>query len=176
MSTRTFEDFRRHLRIIERGVAFNLKSQTVCCGVSLAQCHLILELGEKGSSSLVDLSDHLKLDVSTLSRTADALVKAGLLSREVDASNRRYIRLSLTAKGRAKCGFINKTCNTFYKRLFTRFSGAHKRLCWKSFPSWPRSSIKAWSRDRKGVAPVLGKESNVDAPKSGSSLKTGCCS
>jgi DNA-binding MarR family transcriptional regulator len=102
MDAKTIEEFRRHLRTIERGVEFNLKSQTACCGASLAQCHLIVELGEKGTSSLVDLAGKLKLDTSTLSRTADALVKSGTISREVDAANRRYIRLSLTAKGREK--------------------------------------------------------------------------
>jgi DNA-binding MarR family transcriptional regulator len=134
MNTSNIEEFRKHLRVIERGLEFSLKSQTACCGVSLAQCHLLLELGEKGVSSLVDLADRLRLDTSTLSRTADSLVKVGLLSREVDSANRRYIRLSLTAKGRENWTFINKTCNAFYKGLFERFSGAQQKSLLEVIP------------------------------------------
>ncbi len=110
-------ELRRHLRVIEREVEYQLKSQTMCCGVTPAQCHALLELAELDGTSLMVLSERLKLDASTLSRTVDSLVRAGYVDRVVDPDNRRSVRLGLTAEGRQKVDFINDSCDRFYLEL-----------------------------------------------------------
>lgn len=128
--------FRAHLRTIERQVARTLKDQTTCCGVTLAQCHVLIEVGELGQPSLAEVAARLQLDASTLSRTVDGLVKAGLLMREENPRNRRSVFLSFTAKGKGIHDEINRMCDEFYSRFFTRiptaqhasFLGAVERL------------------------------------------------
>ncbi len=116
--------FRSHLREIERQVSRTLKDQTTCCGVTMAQCHLLLEMGDRESHSIAELTTRLQLDASTLSRTVDGLVRAGLLNRGENPNNRRSNLLSFTAKGRQIQKEINRGCDRFYSRLLARVPAA----------------------------------------------------
>jgi len=118
--------FRRHLRVLEREIVRQLEADTGCCGVTLAQCHALLELSAV-PSSLTSLATALELDISTLSRTVDGLVRAGLVERSDDVSDRRALRLSLTAAGAAKVAFIDETCNAYYAQLLAGMSEREQR-------------------------------------------------
>jgi DNA-binding MarR family transcriptional regulator len=122
METSSVRALRKHLRVIERAVERQLKDQTLCCGVTSAQCHVLLELAEAGESSLVDLSVRLKLDTSTLSRTVDGLVRAGYVDRVTDPENRRYVLLALTPKGERKVEYIDRTSDSYYRELLVQLS------------------------------------------------------
>jgi DNA-binding MarR family transcriptional regulator len=118
--------FRRQLRVLEREVARQLETDTDCCGVTLAQCHALLELAPS-ELSLSGLAAALDLDTSTLSRTVDGLVRAGLVVRAEDASDRRSLRLTLTEAGRAKVAFIDDICNRYYDDLLAGLSERDRR-------------------------------------------------
>ncbi len=109
--------FRRELRGLEREVGLALSDQSDCCGVTPAQCHLLLAVEEAGETSVGELSELLELDRSTLSRAVDGLVKARLLLRREDPANRRRQRVSLSAAGRAKAKSINSVCDAYYEGL-----------------------------------------------------------
>jgi DNA-binding MarR family transcriptional regulator len=118
--------FRTDLRVLEREVVLSLSSDTGCCGVSVAQCHLLLETETRGSTSVTELASATVLDKSTLSRTVDGLCRSGLLRRQVDPANRRQQIITLSAKGRTAVDRINTTCDATYQRLFN-FIPAAKR-------------------------------------------------
>jgi DNA-binding MarR family transcriptional regulator len=120
MKDKAVRSFRSHLREIERQVARNLKDQTTCCGVTMAQCHLLLEMEELENPNIAELAQRMRLDASTLSRTVDGLVKAGLLTRSEDPDNRRRTQLALTGKGRQTYDIINHGCDEFYARMLAR--------------------------------------------------------
>jgi DNA-binding MarR family transcriptional regulator len=109
--------FRKDLRFLEREVELTLSSQTGCCGVTVAQCHLLLEVEQRGQTSVTELASVLELDKSTLSRSVDGLCRAGLLDRVTDPESRRQQVISLTEEGKAKAAAINKLCDRFYARL-----------------------------------------------------------
>lgn len=114
--------FRKTMRALERETGMLLEGETACCSVTVAQCHLLLEMESRGSSSLQELADALALDKSTLSRTVDSLVREGWAERAEDSSNRRKVSLTLTASGREKCDSINALCDGEYRSLFARIS------------------------------------------------------
>lgn len=118
--------FRRQLRVLEREVVRQLEADTGCCGVTLAQCHTLLELATS-ELSLTGLAAALDLDTSTLSRTVDGLVRAGLVERAEDASDRRSLRLTLTPAGRAKVAFTDDLCNRYYADLLAGMSERDRR-------------------------------------------------
>ena len=122
----TVATFRRELRVLEREVVRQLEADTGCCGVTLAQCHTLLELAAS-ELSLTGLAAALDLDTSTLSRTVDGLVRAGLVARAEDASDRRSLRLTLTPAGRAKVGFIDGICNRYYADLLAGMPDRDRR-------------------------------------------------
>jgi DNA-binding MarR family transcriptional regulator len=109
--------FRKGLRELEREVGLALSDQTECCGVTPAQCHLLLAVEDSGKTSVAELSAELELDSSTLSRAVDGLVKAGMLLREEDPENRRRQIVSLSAAGKAKAKSINSICDRYYEGL-----------------------------------------------------------
>jgi len=118
--------FRRQLRVLEREVVRQLEADTGCCGVTVAQCHTLLELAAS-ELSLTALATALDLDNSTLSRTVDGLVRAGMVVRAEDASDRRSVRLTLTDAGRAKVAFIDDACNRYYDDLLGGMSERDRR-------------------------------------------------
>jgi DNA-binding MarR family transcriptional regulator len=105
--------------MLEREAGFQTEAETQCCGISLSQCHVLMELSDGKEMSIRDLSDLLGLDKSTLSRTVDKMVESGVLQRTVDREDRRFVSLCLTKKGRRNADSINGYCDEYYSRLFT---------------------------------------------------------
>lgn len=67
-------------------------------GLRATQFSVLAALAQLGSSPLTPLADLLGVERTTLTRSADLLVKRGLL-REVQGDDRRLRRLRVTAEG-----------------------------------------------------------------------------
>lgn len=105
------EKFRKILRQIQRELAALSKDDAQCCGISLAQCHAMIELGISGRTSISTLANAIGLDKSTLSRTIDSLVQQDLVLRNINNEDRRFMTVELSARG-----------ETFYKSLNDRYN------------------------------------------------------
>ena len=110
MNEQQIEKFRKMLRQIQRELLELFKSDAECCGISLAQCHALLELGASGRTTISILANELALDKSTLSRTIDSLVQQGLVLRDINEDDRRFMFVELSDRG-----------ETFYKTLNERY-------------------------------------------------------
>jgi DNA-binding MarR family transcriptional regulator len=109
--------FRRSLRRFERLLEDILREETCCHGVSVAQCHALMSMDELEGPCLGDLAAHMGLDKSTLSRTVDALVKAGLVLREPGGVDRRKTLLLLTENGKALCERIHADNDALFVKV-----------------------------------------------------------
>jgi DNA-binding MarR family transcriptional regulator len=118
--------FRAALRILERATAGGLEAESECCGVTGAQCHFLLELDHAGSGTVNDLAARLELNKSTVSRTAETLVKDGLISRGESAADRRLAVLALTDAGRERIAVIHALCDRFYAAVLDRVPPAER--------------------------------------------------
>lgn len=98
------------------------KSEVGCCGVTLSQCHLLMEVSRRkeGETSLSELATALELDLSTVSRVADGLVRRGLLKRETDPRDRRRLALFLTNTGRELVEAINQGINEYVREILNQ--------------------------------------------------------
>jgi DNA-binding MarR family transcriptional regulator len=112
------EILRELIRILVRDLGVLEKSDASCCGVSLAQCHAIVEIGRKEKISLVDLASLLGLDKSTMSRTINNLVESDLVLRDLDMENRRYVIIQLTEKGSSVFRNIEESMDVYYMSIF----------------------------------------------------------
>jgi DNA-binding MarR family transcriptional regulator len=119
--------FRKKLREIERAVGLRNKNEAVCCGVSLAQCHAILEIGMAGEINIKELSSVMGLDKSTLSRTVDNLVHDRLAERGLNPKDRRFITIHLTPKGKKVHDRINAVWNGLCIDLFKKMPVEKRR-------------------------------------------------
>ncbi len=158
---------RGFLRVIEREVESQLKSQTICCGVTGAQCHALLERASAEEMSLVELSERLRLDTSTLSRTVDGLVKLGHVHRITDPDNRRYVRLGLTGKGKRKVDFIDRSCDQFYQQLLGGIPEGKRNALVESVQLLAEIFAKAKEEERRsaGVTGCRVKTGRKDAKR-----------
>jgi DNA-binding MarR family transcriptional regulator len=118
MNMKTIALFRRSMRQIERAVMLQNKNEATCCGVTLSQCHAVIEIGSADGMSVKELSCRLGLDASTLSRTVDSLVEDGLAERATSPEDRRSIVIRLTAEGRESVNRINATWNRICVGMF----------------------------------------------------------
>ncbi len=109
----------RRLGILERGEAS-------CCGITMAQCHVIVELGRAERMSVNDLAELLRLDKSTVSRSVDNLVGMGLVARETDPADRRYVALALSDNGVKMFAGLEKRMETYFADIVD-FLPAEKR-------------------------------------------------
>jgi len=126
--------FRSGLRALERQVELALAEQTDCCGVTPAQCHLLLAVEEQGEASVGELAAELELDASTLSRAVDGLVRAGFLSRREDPGNRRRQLVRLSPDGKEKADYINARCDEYYAGILARLSAREAGILQKAVP------------------------------------------
>jgi DNA-binding MarR family transcriptional regulator len=112
--------FRDSVRLLQRSLGWQAKNDAECCGITIAQCHALLEIGNRKELSLVDLAGALGLDSSTLSRTIDTMVAGELVERSANPDDRRYITLSLDGRGREIYKRINLTYDHYYQAILSR--------------------------------------------------------
>src|SRR4030043_1978387 len=108
---------RQKLRVLEREMNDPFGRDAGCCGLTLAQCHTLLEVGYKGEVSLVDLASRFGLDTSTLSRMIQGLVVLGLVSRLTNEKDRRDVAISLTEQGCKLFDQIEARFNTYFAQV-----------------------------------------------------------
>lgn len=122
-------ELRQLLAELSRVTQLVEKSEVGCCGLTLAQCHLLLVVaqGKGGGTAPSDVATTLGLDLSTVSRVADGLVRQNLLVREVDPADRRRNLLFPTAAGKELVRFINQGMNTYARTVLEQIP-ADKRF------------------------------------------------
>jgi DNA-binding MarR family transcriptional regulator len=109
--------FRKAIRLFERLLSFDLKDTCGCGGVTLAQCHTLLELEELGQATVGELAGRMQLDKSTLSRTVEGVVSIGLVRRSARPGDRRVVALTLTDQGKQVCRQINASNDRLFGRV-----------------------------------------------------------
>jgi len=121
MKKEFIEQFREILRELDREI--DLQNSASCCnGISVAQCHTLLEIEKNSAISVTDLARNLSLDKSTVSRTADGLVNIRMVDRSVPKENRRLALLRLTDSGKEVCTSINHSNDSYIRKVMHNFS------------------------------------------------------
>jgi DNA-binding MarR family transcriptional regulator len=124
ISNENIKQFRKSIRKLQRKLAEQLDGDSVCCGVTIAQCHLLLAIEEKGHTTITELAAEMELDKSTLSRTIESLVVMGLVKRETNSDNRRSQHIQLTEDGKKSVSGIHDQWKNFFESLFAGIPGS----------------------------------------------------
>lgn len=126
MDNKYIRDFRETVRIFEREI-FLQNTASCCNGVSLAQCHTLLEIQNRDEISVSDLAQNMQLDKSTVSRTVDKLVNMELVDRTIPQENRRMAQLKLTDEGQAVCSSIHFSNDAYIDKVLEDFSDKERK-------------------------------------------------
>ncbi|EKQ53078.1 MULTISPECIES: MarR family transcriptional regulator [unclassified Clostridium] len=122
------KNFRELVRVLERKLGLLNKQDSCCSEVTLAQCHALVEIGRAKNISLKDLSTLLILDISTMSRTVDSLVKKEFVYRATSEIDRRSVDIKLTEKGLNLFHDIEKKMNEKYKNIFNQITSEDQAI------------------------------------------------
>lgn len=109
---------RELIRVLVRNLGVLEKDEATCSGVTMSQCHAIVEIGRAEEISLNELAKILELDKSTMSRTINNLVESGLVARELHAEDRRYVTIKLTDKGTVVYRSTEGSMEKYYRDIF----------------------------------------------------------
>ena len=107
--------FRSALRQLDRVVGFQTKS--LCHDITIAQCHVLLQIESEQSTTSNEVSRSLNLDISTISRTVENLLSAKLVIRKQNSADRRSFDLMLSKKGKHICDDINAEADEYISRV-----------------------------------------------------------
>ena len=133
--------FRDILRRFEREI-FVQTNECCCNGVTLAQCHALLEIESKNKESVTELAKTLCLDKSTVSRTVDGLVSVGLVDRTIPDENRRTSILKLTVAGKNVCRSINGNNDKYITDTLSILTEPEKEALLKLFEKITNQMVK----------------------------------
>ncbi len=118
MRANEIRSFRDLARRFHRQTGGLLPDRPCCGGVTLAQCHVLLQLQEMGGATLQALADALRLDKSTTSRTVHALVARGLVRRTASTADRRCLALAVSPAGARAAAEIDAHGDENARRIF----------------------------------------------------------
>ena len=113
--------FRQIIRIFDRELFFQ-NNASCCNGISVAQCHTLLEIEKNSEISVSELANNLSLDKSTVSRTVEGLVNINLVDRVIPKENRRMAQINLTDSGKQVCSTINYSNDAYIKTVLKDFT------------------------------------------------------
>ena len=126
------KQFRETLRVFDQELF--LQNHASCCnGISMAQCHTLLEIEKNEEISVSDLARNLSLDKSTVSRTVDGLVNIKMVNRVIPDQNRRLALINLTDSGKQVCSAINYSSDSYVSDMLKDFTDDEKQLFLKLF-------------------------------------------
>ena len=121
MEKEYIKQLREILRVL--GQELYLQNHASCCnGISMAQCHTLLEIEKNGEITVSDLARNLSLDKSTVSRTVDGLVNIKMVNRVIPEENRRLAMINLTNSGKEVCSEINYSSDTYMSEMLNDFT------------------------------------------------------
>lgn len=118
--TNDIKQFREMVRVLVRKLGVLQDSEFSCCGITLAQCHALVEIGRAQQISLNELAQVINLENSTVSRTVNNLVESGMTVRETDPADRRYAVIALTPRGQALFESIENSMESYYGSIFSQ--------------------------------------------------------
>jgi len=125
--TEEIKQLRESIRVLERKLGILEESEMACCGLTLAQCHALVEIGRAKSVSLVDLAGTIGLDTSTLSRTVNNLVTKNMVRRELDPDDRRYVTIQLTPEGSRYFREIEASMDAYFAKVYASIAESDRK-------------------------------------------------
>jgi DNA-binding MarR family transcriptional regulator len=121
------KQLREMIRMLERKFGIVQESEFSCCGITMAQCHALVEIGRVKNISLNELAELLNLENSTMSRTVNNLVTGELAKRDIDSQDRRYVTISLTENGYKLYKDIEEGMNRYFRNVYDSISENKKQ-------------------------------------------------
>lgn len=86
-------------------------------GFTMTQCYCLIEIFDHENLTMLELSERMKLNSSTMTRIVDKLVRDQYIRRDRSQSDRRIVIVNLTEKGLEAASQAKKVITDYYKHI-----------------------------------------------------------
>ncbi len=132
-------EFRSSLRQLDRVV--NFQSKSCLDEITTAQCHVLLQIESEHRTTSNELSRLLNLDISTISRTVENLLKAKLIVKKQNVNDKRSFVLRLSKKGSKLCDEINAFADEYFSRVIENIPAKDRTQILKHFSTLVKAFV-----------------------------------
>ena len=84
---------------LSRSMKEGMKFDSATAQLTLLQIHALMFIGKKENVTMTEVAKQFDISLPTATALSDKLVRAGLISRQNDAHDRRIVKLVLTNEG-----------------------------------------------------------------------------
>lgn len=96
-------------------------------GFTSSQCHILLEVYHHRSLSINEISNKMNLEISTITRIMDILVRDKLILRQRSTGDRRIVEAILTEQGREAAIKLQAGITAYYQEVIANLPRGHVR-------------------------------------------------
>jgi DNA-binding MarR family transcriptional regulator len=131
--------------------------------VTPAESAALRAVAETGPVTFKGLAQHLELDQTTISRTANRLLEIGLVARETDPDDRRKSWLSITADGGEMLHRLQHVATQWYEVAISEWTPQEQRALGDALARF-RHDLQRLEFDGAGRAVALSPTERPDQP------------
>jgi DNA-binding MarR family transcriptional regulator len=103
------------------------RAQIKLQGFSNSQCYILLELLKNKTLTINEISTKMGLEISTITRIMDNLVRDRLIIRQRAVCDKRMVEASLTAAGRQAALNLQVNIRDYYQSVISHLPPGHVR-------------------------------------------------
>lgn len=103
------------------------KKQIRMHGFTSSQCYILLEIYKHQTLSINEISEKMRLEISTITRIMNNLVRDEFILRKRSAYDKRVVEAILTEKGKAIAQQLQKSIANYYKDVIANLPRGHVR-------------------------------------------------
>lgn len=130
----TTSDLASSLRLAVTRLARRLRQEGAEGGITPSQLSALATIERFGPLTLGELAAHERVQPPTMTRIVAALGDAGLVTREVDAGDRRVARVQVTPAGRRLLARSRRRKTAFLATRLRRLDDDQRRLLQHAVP------------------------------------------
>jgi len=135
--------FREYTRQLECHLGNMNQADCCCCGVSTAQCFILVEIGRKPGISVKELAEILRIDKSGVSRSVEELVQKGFVERKPSNEDRRFVTLKLLPKGQERFEKIENDMYVKFKEVLEQIPEEKREQVMEALKLYNEACTKA---------------------------------
>lgn len=96
-------------------------------GFTSSQCYILLEIYKQQTLSINEISEKMHLEISTITRIMNNLVRDELILRKRAIYDKRVVEAVLTEKGKEVALQLQKSIANYYKDIISNLPRGHVR-------------------------------------------------
>lgn len=122
--------------------------------MTMPRCHALIELADRGSMTVAQLAEVLRLDKSTTSRVVSRLEKEGLIQSRTNAADRRQKPLFLTESGQVEAERLHQQSDLQVGAALATLSATERHAVQEGLAIYAKALARARRRKSIVVRPI----------------------